>query len=978
MLLLLFVSVVVITITVTTGLRSKHNNLVRNSHNYNLKSDNSLIGSSSYNNYFDKNNLNTIPSLINTKDIINLANNIDISNSYNDANHDNSASNSIVSKNSDSNMNNFVSTNSYEIIEELSSEKKHIWWDLFNDNSVKKSELPVKVNNLKLKLRLSKDANKDTSFLPNFGAWRAIDKEDVTILSTPPGSLKDYLNGNYELDDTHYSKILDLWNSIKTRGSMRHLSEKDSSLVVEAIKIAYVALWGKRTMRSLEVVINRARGIASVLGELNADVDVVLAGILHEVVSELQTTNEYVLLEELTANFGKDIIDLAVSYARLPKFMARKADYTPLQSENQLQMLVVSTQDYRELYIRLADRLHTMRVLRSLPLDNTEREKIAQEALHVYSALAHRMGVMKVKGELEDLAFRVLHPEVFRQTRYTQIAANKAYQEAHDKIQEIMSNDGIFKAQKVSFRLTYRIKDKYQLFLKMHRKGLKSLNDVRDALGLRIIVDVAKKDDEDEEAHRLRGNNICFYLIERLRNMEGWEPSKNGFKDYITFKKENGYESLHQYIRNTALGTNVEVQVRTKAMHIKAELGEAAHWFYKDQIYKPEIANSKTYKQAWRSTEQLSAKTSAELIGIAKMNLKSSRIFLYLEDKSTVLNLRKGATALDAAFHIHTELGKMTESILVNGETKPLDYEVQCKDVISVRRTENGSLSVAPSWFGILKTTSALSTLRKHYKTYDKGALISVGLAQLLYSLSVNKDIISKRHNDGLPTIDRLVKMIKFRTGLTVSEFLANLGSVLKEDALFMISQIFDVPSRDLKVSSLGVSLTWAKMQGQYGWEDEDVKQNYILPILRDVLKVEGLLTAEQDWLQVIGINSLGNEQVAIQAARNTAESIIAQINAVQPKRIPFSDFSVASLTRTMPTRSLRPRSKKSSAIAMARTPYSLVANQIPAPLLRLARKNYASMIASRRNNNVNNVIGNVNNEMLDRNLNDNVKTVEM
>ena len=165
-------------------------------------------------------------------------------------------------------------------------------------------------------------------------------------------------------------------------------------------------------------------------------------------------------------------------------FPINNTDYTPIQSENQLQMLVAVAEDYRVLYIRLADRLHTMRILRTLSLSELEQRKLAQEALYVYAPLAHRMGVMKVKGELEDLAFKALNPVMFKDAKYAQVAAYKHYYDLCVAMENITREDNEYlKTQGASCKVIKRIKDKYQLALKMQRKNLTSSSQVRDALG---------------------------------------------------------------------------------------------------------------------------------------------------------------------------------------------------------------------------------------------------------------------------------------------------------------------------------------------------------------------------------------------------------------------------------------------------------------------------------------------------------------
>ena len=257
--------------------------------------------------------------------------------------------------------------------------------------------------------------------------------------------------------------------------------------------------------------------------------------------------------------FGEEVIQLCDTYNRLPVFMSKKADYTPIQSENQLQMLVSSAENYQTLFIRLADRLHTIRTLASLTLSEQEQKKLAEEALNVYAPLAHRMGVMMVKGELEDLALGILNPTMYDLTNQQQLRAIQAQQDAEKRIRNILNNDIYLKQQGATFSFDYRVKGKYQLFLKMGRKKL-SLNQVRDALGMRIIFDYPRiqGEGESEESYRERGNAICYHLVTKLRVLEGWKPSDNGFKDYIKDQKDNGYQSLHQYIKSVVFGTHTE------------------------------------------------------------------------------------------------------------------------------------------------------------------------------------------------------------------------------------------------------------------------------------------------------------------------------------------------------------------------------------------------------------------------------------
>jgi len=738
-----------------------------------------------------------------------------------------------------------ITTDGQRYIDDASSLQSQ-WWDLFKPatKSVNNGEMSVST----------------ASFV---GAWRALsdeveereeDDEDDDGRS-PPCSLAQYLNGGYVCSPSHQSNIDQLWSM--ARGTMDYLPEVDRTKVLTALKVAYVALWGKNTARSLEVSINRARGTAVVLGEMKADLNVVLSGILNEVVSENQ--NNARITGQLTELFGEDVMELSLSYSRLPKFMARKTDYTEIQSENQLQMLVALVEDYRALYIRVADRVHAMRVLEKLPLDEVDKVKISQEAICLYALLAHKMGLTHLRGELEDSSFKFLDPETFKHTEGAQIAANKAYYEASDHIMEMMGTDPVLTAQNASFHLTHRVKGKYQLYLKMLRKDLSSASEVRDALGLRLILDVPQAEEESYEGYQTRLSGLCYYVVERLRHMPGWEPTKKGFKDYIKGKKENGYQSLHQYIRNVALKVNVEVQVRTNEMHYNAELGGAAHWSYKDEMYRPTVAKSKVYRHAWRSPEQLKALSAACLIGLAKKQLTKTRVYVYLEDKSTVLNLSKNDTALDAAFSIHTAVGLSTQAIYIDGQPVPMDYQLTTGDVISVKCAD--SIQATPDWFGLVKSTYALSSLRKYYREHDKEWLVCRGLVQMLSAFELNAHRFKRSLQHGVPDAARLVKMVRDRSGLNLVDFLVALASSPnKADQSKLMGTLMQVDASELTLLTPSAALMWASMQGREeggGWENQHVQEHVLIPFLRDILPAAGVSDVEACWMEIVGAASL-------------------------------------------------------------------------------------------------------------------------
>ena len=945
----------------------------------------------------------------------------------------------------------------------------------------------------------SKTSHDSAWIRPSIGAWRVVGINDED--NTPP-TLRSYLYGTVGLKGVHLEKVQELWESIRKRGSLKHFSNEEKEIVKSALATSYVALYGKTTKRSLEACIDRARGTAAVLGELRADLNVVVTGILHEVFpivyglepvvnvqdynlnqastttntntssgssnddnnilrlnlknrikslksamtsttstttsssssstssssshvgvvsssntaskshrpawckigsntdtsnsnsnnnnnnsnnsdnnrmripeavssesdggystrnikatsssssssdttdalsasgwtddqdqwlikpaslqershfeeaallkaqalaeekceipsqitpgvtktttttttstteneqEEEETKQDFVdlldaavaedeedkeHLDEMVAirgamekRFGTDVMTLGHAYCKLPKFMSKRAVYSLKQSENHIQMLVVSAEDYRALYMRLAERLHTMRVLRSLPLGQEDLRKIAQEALHVYAPLAHKMGIMKVKGELEDLAFRVLDPEMFQRTRYTQIAANKAFHDAANAVQEAVSNDPILKEHNVTYRLNYRIKDKYQLSLKMKMKGLSNPNDVRDALGLRIILEHPKTIGQSKESHDERGRILTYHVVNLLRKMNGWvaDTDAAGFKDYILNRKENGYESLHQYIKHLSLGTSVEVQVRTKSMHMNAELGSSAHWYYKDLIYRKAVADSKIYRIAWRSEAQSCGKcrSPAEMLGYAKQQLLSERVLVFLEDKSTVLNMRRGSTSLDAAFSIHTELGLSVQTVLVRGEKNKfgLNTPLRNGDVIAVRSSADGTPTAKHSWFSMIRTPHSQIALRRHFREQARSSTVALGLVRLLLGLSLNRDVPVFRslygsafsiatNYTGFVTPDTssnplssqaLSNYARRRCGCkSIAEFLFLLGTSTRHEGKTLLARLLDIDSSQLAVCPPSFVINWARMQEEAGWmlQQELISEN--------------------------------------------------------------------------------------------------------------------------------------------------------
>lgn len=324
--------------------------------------------------------------------------------------------------------------------------------------------------------------------------------------------------------------------------------------------------------------------------------------------------------------------------------------------------------------------------------------------------------------------------------------------------------------------------------------------------------------------------------------------------------KVNGYQSLHQYIRNEALGTNVEVQVRTKAMHVIAELGEAAHWFYKDQIYKTDITDKKIYKEAWRSKQQTAAKSPAELIGMAKKQILANRVLVFLEDRSTVLNLKKGHTALDATFALHSDIGLTVSKVCVSSKEVTLDYVLQNGDVVTCENIP-GMFSVKPTWIGIAKSSSAQSKIRKYFRDNNQQMLVCIGLMHFLMSLTLSEERILQRYPKGMPSVDKLSEFIKKRTPCITNfaGFLERLGETSKTESASLLGSLLDIPASNITVSTIRLGLLWARMEEKNGW-DSVLQKNLLLPLLREILPSMDF-HLENMWVELIGKRSVVVEE---------------------------------------------------------------------------------------------------------------------
>jgi len=473
-----------------------------------------------------------------------------------------------------------------------------------------------------------------------------------------------------------FEKLLQTVQNIKTTEEAKELllSKVDTPKIRKALDFAIEAHSGQKRKSGEDYVVHPIL-VAVITSYFNSNEDVVTAAILHDIVEDTNYTIWYIKDE-----FGSEVANLVEGLTKIVEI--RGTSLAPSHSNEKLaksamtfrKMLLASVNDIRVLVIKLCDRLHNMLTLDALPPHKQKR--IAEETLVVYTPIAHRLGIAKLKNILEDLAFKYLLPEEYAKIdEYIKKHKDHFYLILNDfiqKIEKLMLKNG-FKENE--FEIKSRIKHYYSTYLKMQRKGI-SIQEVLDLLAVRIIV---KKPIECYEALGLVHLNF--------------RPLISRFKDYIAIPKENGYQTIH----TTVYGGNsiIEVQIRTEDMDKNAEFGIAAHWKYKLNTASPNLK--------WL-TDMKYEEDVEDFYELAKNDLFSEDIVVY-SPKFDTFTLPRGATALDFAYSVHTDIGNKAKAAYVNKEKVSLLHQLKTGDIV---RIETGEENIPRcTWINALKTSKA-------------------------------------------------------------------------------------------------------------------------------------------------------------------------------------------------------------------------------------------------------------------------------
>src|SRR4051794_38716904 len=495
-----------------------------------------------------------------------------------------------------------------------------------------------------------------------------------------------------------------------------YLKSKDVNQIEEAYEVARAAHSGQYR-QSGEPYITHPLAVAKILAEWHLDPQALMAALLHDVVEDTPTTKS-----EIAKTFGKPVAELVDGVSKIDRIEFATLQHA--QAENFRKMLLAMARDVRVILIKLADRLHNMRTLEAVPLEKQER--IARETLDIYAPIANRLGLISLYYELEDLGFHYLHPTRFKVLEKALKRARGNRRDAVGKIQDAIQ--ARLKDFKVEALVHGREKHISSIYKKMQEKNI-SFSEVFDIYGFRIIVpDVAG----------------CYLAMGALHTF--YKPIPGKFKDYIAIPKANGYQSLHTTLFGP-FGMPIEIQIRTQEMHRVAEAGVASHWIYKtaDGEMREVQLKSNQWLQSLLEIQSESG-DALEFLEHIKVDLFPDEVYVF-SPKGKIFALPKGATPIDFAYAVHTDVGNHCIAAKVDGEPVPLGTVLRNGNRVEI--ISDPQARPNPVWLSYVATGKARSHIRHYLKTMQLQESAEVGellLVQALRSLKANPDEIGDPH----------------------------------------------------------------------------------------------------------------------------------------------------------------------------------------------------------------------------------------
>lgn len=518
----------------------------------------------------------------------------------------------------------------------------------------------------------------------------------------------------------------------------KYNSNTDVELITKAYNLSREMHKGQLRNSGEEYFIHPV-AVAEILAELGMDDETICAGLMHDVLEDTTYTQE-----QMIAEFGEEITDLVDGVTKLSKMKNQSKEEN--QIENMRKMVLAMANDIRVIIIKLADRLHNLRTLEYMSREK-QIEK-ANETLEIYVPLAHRLGINTIKWELEDLCLRYLNPIAY----YSIVEEIDQKRSEREKVIENIIQKLSLEIDKlnIKYTITGRPKGIYSIYNKMKKQN-SSIENIYDLIAIRVMVE---------------NINECYAVLGVVHNM--WKPLIGRFKDYISMPKQNMYQSLHTTVIGDK-GQIFEVQIRTYEMHQTAEYGIAAHWNYKEGNKK--ITN---FDQRLTWIRQLmewgnDTKDSNEFMENFKGDLFSDEVYIF-SPKGDLIDLPAGASPIDFAYRVHTDVGNRCVGAKVNGKIVPLNYKLQTGDIVEILTSSN---STGPSrdWLDIVVSSQARSKIKQYFRKQRKDINIEEGKEKL------EKEIRKKGYDSSRILLDEWLEDICEKNNLqSINELYAAIG----------------------------------------------------------------------------------------------------------------------------------------------------------------------------------------------------------
>lgn len=508
---------------------------------------------------------------------------------------------------------------------------------------------------------------------------------------------------------------------------------------LDLIKKAYIysaKVHAGQTRISGEAYLSHPLEVSAILADLKLDISTISTGLLHDTVEDTLAT-----IQEIDDLFGKDIAFLVDGTTKISKL--EYVSKLESQAESFRKFILATAKDIRVVLIKLADRLHNMRTLKYLPEDR--RIRISQETMDIYAPLANRLGINWINTELEDLAFQFSNPKDFRKVTKLVSSKKKEWRNYLNEVKNTISSK--LNELNIDADVTGRFKHNYGIYKKMQFQS-KDFEKVYDILAFRVLTN---------------SENECYQTLGAVHTI--WKPIPGRFKDYIALPKTNGYQSLHTTVLGP-LGEQVEIQIRTKDMHEYAEYGVAAHWNYKEQNGN---GSYEMYSMLRKLVEHKDIEDPAEFLDAIKGELISNLLYVFTPG-GDLIELQRGATPVDFAYAIHSDIGDHCSRAMVNRALVSLDYKLKTGDTVEI--TINKEQKPNRDWLSFVVTSKAKTKIRSWLRTLENKKAEEIGKSiaeRKLRDKGININDIFKKHKlteifdkFGLNNLEELYRAVGF------------------------------------------------------------------------------------------------------------------------------------------------------------------------------------------------------------------------